>query len=110
MKTLVKNAADKEQVESAERKERYGRKVQLADLRQILATDYGRRFIWRYLEECHVFGSVFNNSGSITYFNEGRRDVGRVLLADVTEANDEALIQMMRESKDRDRKADPEGE
>ena len=106
---LVKNAADKDQVEAADRKERYTRKMELADLRSILATEHGRRFIWRYLEVCHVFGSVFNNSGSVTYFNEGRRDIGLKLLADITEANDESLIQMMRESKERDRKADPEG-
>lgn len=110
MKTMVKNAADEEQVKTAERQERYDRKKELADMRLILETDHGRRFVWRYLEACHVFGSVFNNSGSVTYFNEGRRDVGLKLMADVTEANDEALIVMMREAKERERKAAPEGD
>ena len=102
MKPLVKNAADPKQVERAGHKQRYNRKMELEDVRDILETPAGRRTFWRYLTECRVFGSVFNNSGSMTYFNEGRRDVGLKIMADITEANDEAYLLMMREAKDRE--------
>lgn len=110
MKPLVKNAADPKQVEAAGIKSRYDRKCELADMREILDTGAGRRTFWRYLSECHVFGSVFNNSGSLTYFNEGRRDVGLKIMADITESNDEALLTMMREAKNREMKEYPGGE
>lgn len=106
---FVRNASDAEQVKSARRKERYTRKEELADVRALLGMREGRRFIWRYLGNCKVFESSWSPSAAI-HFNEGQRDIGLKLLADVTEANDEALIQMMREAKERDAKAAPEGD
>lgn len=106
---FVKSAADPEQIKSARRKERYGRREELADVREILETQAGRRFVWRYLGLCRVFESSWSPSAAI-HFNEGQRDIGLKLLADVTESNDEMLIQMMREAKERDARSAPEGE
>jgi hypothetical protein len=106
---FVKSAADEEQVSTARRKERFDRKSELADVRSILGTAEGRRFVWRYLGLCRVFESSWSPSAAI-HFNEGQRDIGLRLLDDVTEANDESLIQMMREAKERERRSAPEGE
>lgn len=103
---FVKNAADGQQVKDADRKIRYGRKQELSDVRNILENDYGRRFVWRYLGMCRVFESSWAPSAAI-HFYEGQRDIGLKILADVTEADDEALIRMMREAKERDEKDVP---
>lgn len=99
MRSVVQNASDEKQVKDASIKEKIGREREIADMQSVLATVQGRRFIWRYLEFCGIFQTSFSPSGSQTFFNEGQRTVGLKLMADITEANDEALILMMRENK-----------
>jgi hypothetical protein len=67
-------------------------------MRYILSSRQGRRFLWRYLERCGVFKTSFDGT-SRTYFNEGERNIGLKLLADVNEANIEAYVTMMKEAK-----------
>lgn len=97
-RALVKNAADEAQVKEAENKAKRGRERELDDLRTILLLPGGRRFVWRYLEECGVFKTSFTGS-SETFFREGQRNIGLKLIADVTESDPNALVQMMKESK-----------
>lgn len=94
----VKNAADEAQVNEAAAKEKRGRARDLEDMRFILETAQGRRFIWRQLGECGVFKSSFTGN-STTFFNEGRRDVGLKLMADVMDAKPDAYLQMAEEAK-----------
>jgi len=95
MKPLVQNSADPDQVKKAKDKEKYNREDELHDLKQVLSTNEGKRFIWRYLEKCGVFTSSFTGN-SETFFKEGGRNIGLQLLADVQEANIESLIEMMK--------------
>lgn len=94
---LVKNAADAEQVKEAGIKEKFGRKQELNDVYNILAIPSGRRWVWRVLSDCGVFKSSFTGN-STTFFNEGRRDIGLRILADVMEANPDAYVQMAKEA------------
>lgn len=94
-KSLVGNASDEAQVKSAEKKELHGRKQDIADLKSVLATDAGQRFVWRYLEECGIHRTSYSENSHQTYFMEGRRDVGLRLLADVTEADPLKYVEMM---------------
>jgi len=94
---LVKNAADAEQVKEAGVKEKFGRKQELNDVYNILAIPSGRRWVWRVLSDCGVFKSSFTGN-STTFFNEGRRDIGLRILADVMEANPDAYVQMAKEA------------
>lgn len=100
MNSLVKNAADEEQVKKAESKLKRVRERELADIHQILQSQYGRRFYWRYLTECKVFETSFSHSGSITAFNEGVRNVGLKLLTDLNEASPDSYLTMLKESKE----------
>lgn len=100
-RALVKNAADPEQVKQAAQKEKTGRARDLNDLRAVLAMREGRRYTWRQLSDCGVFRSSFTGN-STTFFNEGRRDVGLRLLADVMEAQPEAFLLMQQEAKHED--------
>lgn len=100
MKPVVKNAADEGQVKDAEKKAKSQREQELEDVRSLLATQHGRRFIWRYLSACGVFTSSWNHSGSIMCFNEGQRNIGLKLLSDVNEASPDAYLVMMKEAKE----------
>lgn len=95
---FVKNAADRSQVKEAEKKVRRLRERELNDVRFILSSQEGRRFLWRYLEKCKVFETSFTGN-STTFFNEGMRNVGLMLIADINEAEPEAYLKMMNESK-----------
>lgn len=92
--------ADKSQIKEQENRVRRKDERDLEDMRFILATTQGRRVIWRYLETCGVFKSSANNSGSWTYFYEGQRNIGLMLLADVENASPEAYLQMKKEAKE----------
>lgn len=91
---MVQNAADPGQVKDAKRKERHQRDRELSDLVVVLATEEGRRFVWRLLEHCGAFASVWHPSAMIHY-NSGKQDVGHFLLAELTEAQPNALVDMM---------------
>jgi hypothetical protein len=93
----VKNAADAVQVKAAAEKELRGRERDMNDLRHVLNDVRGRRFVWKLLGHCRTFESIFEASAKIHY-NSGRQDVGHYLLAEIGEANEEALFVMMRES------------
>ena len=97
-KALVKNAADVDQVKNAKIKEKMGREQELADVKEVLSTRGGRRFLWRLLGQCKVHGSIWENSAKIHY-NAGQQDVGHRIMAEIIEANEESYFQMMREAK-----------
>lgn len=94
---LVKNAANASQVNDADYKKRSAREKELDDVRVILNLKEGRRFVWRYLSECGVFQTSFTGQSNQTFFNEGSRNVGLKLLADVNEANPESYVTMVNE-------------
>lgn len=99
-KSLVKNAADPKQVKRAADKEQFSRDNELNDLRKVLETPEGRRFVWRVMQHCKVFGSVWEPSAKI-HFNSGRQDVGHFVMGEVVEAGEDYLLAMMKENKER---------
>jgi len=97
-KPFVGNAADKKQVKEAGRKERSKRWRELEDLRFVMSSPEGRRFVWRMINEiCHYDQLSFQHSGSMTSFAEGERNIGRILKGDVHEAAFEEYQQMEKE-------------
>lgn len=100
-KSLVKNAADFEQVKSAGKRENFDRKKELDDLRAILSIKEGRRFLWRLLTHCKVFESIWRQSAEIHYLS-GKQDTGHFLMSEITEAGEELFFTMMREAKELD--------
>jgi hypothetical protein len=93
--SLVKNAGDEKQVREAGKKERTNRLQELGDLKAILATPHGRRFVWKILQDARVLNSSFAANELVIAFNEGRRNVGLKLMADIMEADAKALVEMM---------------
>lgn len=96
--TLVRNVADPGQVAEADRKERFTRKQELDDMREVLSSRAGRRVIWKMLSFCKVFESIWHASALIHY-SAGQQDVGHYLLSEVNEADPNSLVTMMSEAK-----------
>lgn len=99
-KSFVKNAADPQQVKEGGKKENEKHKVEALDLKTVLGTVQGRRFIWGLLCDCGIFQQSATDSGSWTYFNEGKRSVGLKLLVKINNVNPESYLQMLNESKE----------
>ena len=93
---MAYNAADETQVEERTRKDKRGRELELDDMAALLATKGGRRIIWRYLDKCGVFRTSMTGN-SQTFFNEGMRNIGLMLLTDINEADPMAYVTMMQE-------------
>jgi len=97
VRPLVKNATSKRQVKFAERKAKEAALQALEDLREVLATEVGRRVVYRLLKSCSVFESIAAPLELIAY-NAGRQDVGHYLMALIEQADDTAIFTMMQEA------------
>lgn len=97
---LVINASDRSQFDKAVKTRKQIMEQQLDDLRSLLDTEWGRRFIWRLLDHCKIHASVFEPNSKMAY-NSGVQDVGHFILGEVMQARPEAYIQMMREHQER---------
>jgi hypothetical protein len=85
----------------AERAERI-RRDQEAALDYVLSEPNGRAFVWGLLEKCGVFGASFMGEHThATAFNEGRRDIGIRVLAEMLQHRPEALAEMQCENQSR---------
>ncbi|TDY26295.1 hypothetical protein B0G81_6805 [Paraburkholderia sp. BL6665CI2N2] len=67
-------------------------------LRQIMATPDGRAWMWALLGDCGIFRSCFTGN-STTFFNEGKREIGLPIMADLTEHFTEQYLLMAKEAK-----------
>ena len=73
------------------------RERELSDVQALLKLPEGRRMLWRLFGLSGMFRASMTGDAMTTAFNEGRRDVGLVLLADVNRADHNAFAQMQRE-------------
>jgi hypothetical protein len=98
-KAIVKNAADEEQVKKAKSKVESRNDRRLNDVREVLNTKRGRRWYWSMMKFCRIFETSNADEHQI-FYNEGMRNVGLKLLADVNEAAPEAYLVMLRENQE----------
>jgi hypothetical protein len=68
------------------------------DLRRVLSTVEGRRFVWRVISEGGPFRSSFNPNGLIMANRTGQQDIALFVLKNVFEAQPEAFAKMQSES------------
>ena len=60
------------------------RRQRALDMRSVMETPHGRRFVWRYLNEMGVFGAAYAPGDALaTAYNEGRRGAGLSLQAEL---------------------------
>jgi hypothetical protein len=100
---LVRNAADPRQVKRAARKERDREAQYLASLRLVLELPAGRLVFATLLRRAGLDRTVYDSSGSSMYFNEGRRNVGLEIKANLIEASEDLYELLEREDRARQR-------
>lgn len=72
------------------------------DARLVMGTAAGRRFVWRVLAAAGLTSaSMVPGDALLTYFNEGRRDVARMLARELEEDAPDAFALMHHEAQDR---------
>lgn len=85
MEPFVKNAADPQQIKEAGKKEKIARDREINDLRVVMDSQNGRRFVYSILDFAGINRLSFTGNSN-TYFNEGGRNVG-LWLKDMLEKN-----------------------
>jgi len=66
-------------------------------VRRILATKEGRGWLWRRLEACRILECLFDDSANRMYWLLGERNAGLRLLAELEQADPDAVALMIRE-------------
>jgi hypothetical protein len=77
--------------------QRRTRRRDINDVRKILKTPEGRRFIWRLWSICGLFRNPFHPNSNQHSLNSGRMSIGQEILIDVNDANVSAFAQMQQE-------------
>ena len=67
------------------------------DINKLLKHPEFRRFVWYILRETGIFRASFTNNSLQTAFLEGKRDIGLMLLADIDNADTNAIFQIRQE-------------
>lgn len=98
VKSAVTNAASEKQIKKAEVKGKDKRRRELSDIRSVLSSAPGRRLLWRFMEKCGTFQSIWEGSAKIHY-NAGQQDLGHFIMAEIVEADENLLFKMMKEAK-----------
>lgn len=99
-KTLVKNAADEEQVHKAAKSEKDREEQEVRDFQWLLADARGRRIFWGLLAATNTLKSAhFDNQSQQAYY-DGVQSVGRAYLKLLTDVAPEAYGKMAKEAKD----------
>ena len=99
MKQLIKNTSDENEIREAKIKAKLQQDQFDNSLKAILATNEGQTVLWKILSDCRLFQSSFTGS-SETFFLEGKRSVGLMLLADIMRIDPEAFIKMQKAKKE----------
>ena len=73
------------------------RELELLSIRNIMKTENGRDFMWRCLQNCCTFESIFNADSIQHSFNAGQRSHGLWLDAELKEAATDDYFKMLRE-------------
>lgn len=93
----------------AAEEERLAREKEQNDLRFVLGSKQGRRFMYRLLSGTGLYRlsmSLGNTDPLLTAFNEGQRNVGLQMLSEITEACPERYTEMLAEQKEAKEKHD----
>jgi hypothetical protein len=97
----MSDISDPSKVKRAGVKEKDIRRQQLNDIKTVLNNASGRRLMWRIMEECNTFGSIFNQNELIMARLSGKQDLGHFIMAEIIEADDNLLLKLMKDNKGR---------
>ena len=92
------DAGDEGQVGERAIKAKNTARERMAGLVAMMQSRNGRAYIWWLLGECKVFSTSFTGN-STTFFNEGMRQVGLLLLADINRECEDQYLVMCKENR-----------
>jgi len=81
-------------------RERIARENEDSDVKWLMSSKRGRRFVWRLMDQAGTFRSVFNTNAMAMAFAEGNRNTGLRILAMVTSLCPEHYPAMLKENTD----------
>lgn len=73
------------------------RRDHLAHLTRVMSDPAGREYLYDLLASLHIYSTSFSTDPLIMAFNEGQRNVGIRLTADLVEAAPDMYLQMLKE-------------
>jgi len=76
------------------------RSEELHTIRMLMNTENGRSFMFRCLQQCGTYGSIFDKDSLKHAYNSGFRDFGVWLEGELKEAANESFLTMLRENHD----------
>lgn len=79
--------------------ERQQREKEQNDLRYVMGSKQGRRFVYRQLSEAGVWRLSFSTDNAVMAFNEGNRNRGLSLLNELLETCPDRYTEMLAEHK-----------
>ena len=91
------DAGDETSVGERSTKAKTAERDRMAGLGDIMATKQGRNWMWWLLAQCGVFQTSFTGN-STTFFNEGKRQVGLVVMADIQRDYADQYLTMTKEN------------
>lgn len=97
------DAGDERSVKEFKKVLKLQREREVEDFRRILATEYGRAFIWRLLLECGIFQAPATHELE-TFRQLGRKDIELWVINEVFTSDMKAFTLMMLEANERDSK------
>lgn len=98
---MVYNASDKKQIAKARKKSELNDALKFDVIKDVMSSAAGRKWIFGLLESAHIFHTSFvQGLPDRSTFNEGERNHGLMMLADIQSAAPESYLHMIREAKE----------
>lgn len=103
------NASDKTEVARARKKDKERRLQERMDLKFVLATPAGRRVFWRLIHEFRPNTNIFEFGvdETILPYRAGFHDAGILLMNEIAQADESALVRMAQEDAEARRREVP---
>lgn len=92
------NAGDATQVGERKVNLKSADRERVEGLGNLLSTKQGRAWYWNLLSQCGVFVTSFTGN-SATFFNEGKRQIGLMLLAELTREYPDHYVTMTKDAR-----------
>lgn len=92
----ISHGRTSEEAQAFEDAQRRAREREIDDFKFVMGDPRGRRVIWRVLEKAGIYRSSYTGN-SETFFREGERNIGLMLLAEMMTTCPELHIAMLQE-------------
>lgn len=89
-----------EHVQARNRKTKLSRREAAEDLKSVLASPSGRRWMWNHISGLGPFQTPFGPSPHLSYFAGGRQNVGLELIAEISRVSPDLFALMQKENAD----------